>query len=447
MITIPIALFGWPIFVFCLGFVTRLQLAIVVSYFGAWLFLPMASYNFTALLPYDKWTAATLGSLACSVVLGGDKLFSWRPSWVDLPMIAWCLSPMLSNTFGGYGPYEGLCGVSDKTLQWVIPYLLGRSHFRDHASLLFLAKSFLIAGLIYLPLCWYEIRMSPQLHSKTYGMFQHEWHQLMRGGGFRPIVYMQHAIAVSTFICITLSIGWWLWRTGKVTKVFGMPMWALLPLTALTMIGCKTMNAIFLFAISLGIYCAVLFLRWRWSLALAVIVPLFYMAGKLTGLLDDNLLLSAARAINSERADSLEQRLYSERVMIDGMKGAPLFGNGRWADAIQFAEQDEGRTIIPDAYWIIVAGSGGLFGLASYIGLFMVPVLSITRRSPREGWLSNQWAAVSALTVAVGLYYLDCLMNAMLSSVFPLILGALTTVAATKEIDRADESLRMANMH
>jgi hypothetical protein len=439
LITIPIALFCWPVFVFCLGLATRLHIAILIAYFGAWLFLPMVSYSFSAALPYDKWTAAMFGSLACSITLGGSQLISWRPSWLDLPMLAWCIAPLLSNTFGGYGAYEGLCGTVGKLIQWGIPYLLGRAHFRDRSTITDLAKAFVVAGLIYMPFCWYEIRMSPQLHLRTYGMVQHEWSQLRRSGGFRPIIYMQHAIAVSTFFSIVFSFSWWLWRSGTMTRIGNFPIWILMPLFAFTIAGCKTLNAYFLAALSVGLYTIQKMIPHRGVLVILVMIPLFYMTGKLTGVLGDELLLQMARAIDSERAGSLEQRLYSERVILNGLKASPIFGNGRWGDTLRSAEQDVGRTVVPDAYWVIVAGSSGLFGLAAYASLFLLPILRIAKQLRTVGWLSPYWVPVSALIVGLMLYYLDCLMNAMLSSVFPLTLGALTALATSDDVASAYE--------
>ena len=38
--------------------------------------------------------------------------------------------------------------------------------------------------------------ISPQLHFMTYGFYQHEFTQVVRMGGYRPMVFLQHGIAV-----------------------------------------------------------------------------------------------------------------------------------------------------------------------------------------------------------------------------------------------------------
>ena len=63
---------------------------------------------------------------------------------------------------------------------------------------------FVLGGLIYVPLCLFEVRMSPQLHNMVYGFAQHSFGQTVRGGGWRPMVFMQHGLAVGLFMSVML---------------------------------------------------------------------------------------------------------------------------------------------------------------------------------------------------------------------------------------------------
>ena len=44
-----------------------------------------------------------------------------------------------------------------------------------------------------------EVRLSPQINTWIYGFFQHDFIQMMRYGGFRPIVFLPHGLWVAFF--------------------------------------------------------------------------------------------------------------------------------------------------------------------------------------------------------------------------------------------------------
>jgi hypothetical protein len=429
-LTVFLALFGWPLVVVAMFTIMRPSRALLVCYFGAWLFLPMVVLKINGLPNYDKWAAASVGAMAGSLIVGGAKFSSLRPGWYDIPMFAWFISPFLTNALIAFGAYEGFLSLLVRLSEWVIPYVLGRAYFRDRTDVVDLTKAFVIAGLVYVPFCLYEVRMSPQCHTNTYGVFQHEFGQAKRGGGFRPIVYMQHPLAVSGFLSFALATGWWLWRSKLMQRLWGFNTGWFLAGIAATLVLCKTSSGLLLAFFGLLLFGIARVLRWRWVLALSVLLPMIYMGGKLTGVLGDQMLLNLVRQFSEEdRVGSFQTRLNSERVVLDGLTYSPILGFGRWAAVLEFAKNTENRTVIPDAYWVIIVGSTGLLGLASYIGIFMVPVLLLCQKIPSRQLLSETWVPVTALMMVVGLYYLDCLMNSMLSPMFPLVLGALTSVA------------------
>ncbi|MBV5327317.1 MAG: hypothetical protein JZU65_06720, partial [Chlorobium sp.] len=83
---------------------------------------------------------------------------------------------------------------------WGVPFLAGRIYFKDESTIKDLHRGIIIGGLIYMVLCLYEIRMSPQLNNMLYGFFPHSWVQHLRYGGFRPIVFMQHGLMVALWM-------------------------------------------------------------------------------------------------------------------------------------------------------------------------------------------------------------------------------------------------------
>ena len=164
-----IALFGWIPFVLALFLVLPARRAILVAYMGAWMFLPMAGVRLTALPDFGKIMAANLAVLLGVALFDAGRLLTFRPRLIDLPIAAWFICPFFSSLINGLGAYDGASSVFGNVMTWGIPYLIGRLYFSDLPSLRELAIAIFIGGLIYVPFCLWEIRMSPQLHAMIYG--------------------------------------------------------------------------------------------------------------------------------------------------------------------------------------------------------------------------------------------------------------------------------------
>jgi hypothetical protein len=88
-------------------------------------------------------------------------------------------------------PYDALSVILNLSVV-LLPALLGRKFLADNVGHLALMKAVCIAALAYVPLMLFEIRMSPQINQMVYGFFPHSWVQHVRGGGFRPLVFLDH---------------------------------------------------------------------------------------------------------------------------------------------------------------------------------------------------------------------------------------------------------------
>jgi len=188
---VPIALFGWIPLILLLFTMLPPRRAAVAAFIAGWCFLPMYGYPLSGLPNYDKQNATCFGILLATLIFDGQRFARFRPRMLDLPVFLWCISPFVSNTVGGFGPYEGMSTTVRYFFVWGIPYFIGRLYFTDLKAMRDLAIGLFIGGLIYMPLCLYEIKMSPQLHKMLYGFFQDDWIMTVRGGGWRPTVFMQ----------------------------------------------------------------------------------------------------------------------------------------------------------------------------------------------------------------------------------------------------------------
>ncbi len=77
--------------------------AVIASFVGAWLFLPLVGYALPGLPDYTKMSATCYGVLLGMLLFDGARLFQFRPSWIDLPIVVWCLVPLASSISNGLG--------------------------------------------------------------------------------------------------------------------------------------------------------------------------------------------------------------------------------------------------------------------------------------------------------------------------------------------------------
>jgi len=409
------------------------QKAVVIGFIGAWLFLPQkAGFSFVGLPDYGRLSAASYGILLATCIFDVGRFHSFKFGLLDLPMLIWCVSPLASSLSNGLGLYDGLSSTLSETVQWGFPYFLGRIYFNDSKGLRLLAMGIFLGGMVYVPLCLYEVRMSPQLHNMVYGYFPHSFLQTMRYGGFRPQVFMQHGLAVGVWMMAATLVGIWLWQAGVIKQVWGIPMKWLVPLLLITFILCKSTGAWLLCGFGLVIIFAARWLRTALPLFLligGIFCYQFYVAtGQFTPQQQDQLISLMAQTTTEERADSLKTRFDSEQLLGEKARQRIIFGWGGWGRN-RVTEYDwRGEPVdvaVTDSFWIITFGTKGLVGVFSITAALLLPVVILCRRYPAQYWFNPKVAPAVAVAVTVTLYMNDNLLNAMFNPVFPLVSGGI----------------------
>src|SRR3989440_11650814 len=88
-------IWGWPALgVALFAFMPRRR-ALVAGYVIGWLFLPQLALP----LPFVKWdkhTATSVGAILGVFIFDSAKLFTFRPTLLDLAMPVWCFIPYSS---------------------------------------------------------------------------------------------------------------------------------------------------------------------------------------------------------------------------------------------------------------------------------------------------------------------------------------------------------------
>ena len=427
---VPITLFGWIPVVLALFALLPPRRAVIVSFLFAWLFLPMAGYSWTGLPDYTKMSATCWGVLLAVAIFDPNRLFRFRFRWFDLPMLVWCLLPLVISPMNGLGIYDGVAWSFRTITAWGFPYFIGRIYFNDSEGVRALAIGILVGGLIYVPFCLYEIRMSPQLHDMLYGFRQNQFGKNVRLGGYRPTVFMQSGLAVGLWMASASLIGVWLWTTKSLRQLWGAPLGWMLPVLLVTTVLCKALTALGLMLMGIGALFAFRWTRVRMVLVALVAVAPLYMVVRATDLWSGDQLVGFAEiAINERRASSLDFRMANEDVLVDRAWGRPLLGWGRFGRNRPPELADEELDVTTDGLWIIVFGQRGLLGLASITLVLLLPAVLLIRRFPPASWYSPALAPAAALVLLPVLYMIDCLFNAMVNPIYMLAVGGLVAFA------------------
>ncbi|MEM9914606.1 MAG: O-antigen ligase domain-containing protein [Planctomycetota bacterium] len=429
-------LWGWIPLVLVLFLVMPHRRAVVVALIGSWLFLPQLAYSVPLMPDFTKVTATSYGIILGALILDPQsRVLNFKPRWIDIPMAVWVISPFFSSVSNNLGLYDGAAQIADKMITHGLPYLIGRLYFRTPEDAKEFAMGMVVGGLLYVPLCLYEIRMSPHLHEMIYGFRPiNDWQMVKRWGGWRPMVFMKHGLMVGVWMTTTAAIAFWLWRTKAIKDIWGVPMWLVGPIIIVTAILCKTTGAVALFSVVLAAMLLVRYLDMKIMLyAIIVGIPVFLFL-RVTGLFTGENVAEAIGQIVpplGERALSLQYRLDHENAIVGRAYEKILLGWGGWGDAFQvYIEKYQSRAV-PDSLWVRAFGEGGLIGLTSLFAYYLIPPFVLLRKMKPKEWCSARCAPLTGMAMIILIYAMDCLFNTMENPIFIVAVGGVSTMAVS----------------
>jgi hypothetical protein len=445
-------LIGYLVLVVALFF-TRIPIhwGILAAFVLGLLFLPMVSDTVDGTsdapgalaipgIALSKYKVLSLAVLLGVLLRDPGRVLRFRPGWVDLPMIMWCLCPLPSALMAppppdGSTPFkDGLVQTVGQCLLWGVPYFMGRLYFATHRRILDLCVGVIAGALLYVPLCLFEVRMSPQLHAVLYGFTQHSFEQTIRFSGFRPMVFMEHGLALSLFMALASLLGaalWWCGALQAVSRSLKMPsVFATLAILVLagTSLLLKSTGALLLATTGLGVFLITRWVKLPVAFILLLAIPPGYLALRTTGSWAGNDLTEWIKEnIDSDRAESFECRLINEDLLMERAWERPVLGWCGWGRNLVH-DADGRNTTIPDGLWIITLGNRGLVGLLALYAAMLVPVIRFLWLHPARIWFHPLVAPAAACALTVTLFMIDNLMNAMFNHLFVLMAGALAAV-------------------
>ncbi len=319
--------------------------------------------------------------------------------------------------FPGLRPWDatGMI-VQDLTLLGV-PFVIGRVFFRTPAAARQLFRAMILAALGYSLLVLIEVRMSPQMNTWVYGYGQHSWFQVSRFGGWRPMVFMTHGLALSLWICVaTLAC---LTAIRARLSLFGRSPGPASGYLAVVLLLCRSLGSIIY---GFGLSGPLLFARRQTVARVAVgmtVLTLSYPVLRAADLFPVEQLVVAASVVSEARADSLEFRFENEGQILERARQRLWFGWGGFGRSRYSATQL--RPLVPDGFWILLLGERGAAGLALFFTLMAWPILVGYRALPRIRRGREAWLLAGAMLL-VSLYTLDTLPNGLFTH-FPVMLA------------------------
>ena len=326
-----IVLFSWPLVAILLFAAQPPARALAGAVVAGYLLLPArAGVNFPMIPAIDKQLVINL-SAAVVVALalrrqrqiagrGAEPGLSGRAIWVFRALIALTLAtPFLTVLTNGEpviaGPryIQGLRLYDAASLMAgagiaIIPFVLGMRVLGTPEAQAELLRVLVVAGCAYALLALFEVRMSPQLSNWIYGYFPHSWIQHMRGGGFRPVVFLQHGLWLGIFLCMAVLGACALWRQALRDRVQAAPWLAATLWLALTLVLSRNLGAT---ALMLLFAPAILFTPPRLQVIAAAVIAgmvLSYPMLRGAGLVPTETVHALAQSVSEERAASLKYR-------------------------------------------------------------------------------------------------------------------------------------------
>ena len=420
---VGIAMFGWIPLVLAIFYFLPQRRAAIIGFVAGWMFLPMAAYVVHGLPDYTKTSAVCGGVLIGIAIFDFRRLIALRPRLVDIPISLFCLSAFASAISNGMGAHEGLSAMLERVILWAVPYAIGRLYFDRFPHLRELALGIFAGGLVYVPLCWWEIANGPVLHRFVYGYAQPYVDQELRFGILRPMVFMQGGLMVAPWMAAASVLGCWFWKTGALHPRFRFWLIWGVPVLSITTIAVRSVNGWIFLAMGAGLLG--LHSYWRSAIPLVAVMlsMLAYVTVRATGVWSgEQAVPIVERLIDAARSRSILFRLENENVIIGNVHERPLFGWGRQLGSV---DDHRGGIAVRDSLWVSVFAQTGVLGLMSIMAALLLPAAVFIWQVPAIRWQEPAIGAAAALAVVVTLYALDDLANGLVNPVLMLASGGL----------------------
>lgn len=430
-------LFGWVLLAQILFARLKAPTAALLVMLGGVMFLPeLVEFDLPGLPPYNKKNAISLSLMLGALYACRGRLLAARPgTGYDLITLLMMASALVTAATNGdplvYGPRviaangraEAISMVVETALFWGVPFFLGRVFFRTPRDLRNLALGLVIACLVYSLLILFEVRFAPRLHKWVYGHHPAQFRNMIRGGGWKPMVFMGSGLAVGLFVASSMVAAAALASTRATLAGFRLSY--TLPYFALLVLLCRSYSSmVYGFVLAPCAYWMPI-RQLRILVLLLVVLVVSYPVTRTLDIFPTDTLVTIAELFSADRAHSLSFRFENEDLLLAKAQERLVFGWGMWGRSRIYDPDYFGRSIaVTDGYWIIVLGSRGLVGWCCAFGLLLLPLVRVCRRLHLIRGATDR-RIMLGLCLVVLAYTIDLLPNGFWSPVPIVVAGAL----------------------
>jgi hypothetical protein len=311
-------------------------------------------------------------------------------------------------------------------LYWWPAFTVGRRIYTKAEDLEVLCTVWTVAGLVYSLFIIVELIMSPQLNRWIYGYQPSSFEQAIRGGGYRPIVFMGHGLTLSLFMSISFLAATGLAKAR--VRLFGVScrwfaLYLLIILKAVHSAG----------ALIYGIIFAPLLLwapvRSQARVAMGATILVFcYPVLRFYDLVPvDSIEHFFTATLGGDRAGSLAYRLTNEGDLLKKAILRAWFGWGSWGRQFTYTSWGK-QTALADGEWILVLGAWGFIGFCAMFGFLLTPIFAFAKNKLRQISYPREAAMAAAALFITVAWVLDLIPNAGTPPHMLLTLGALAGI-------------------
>ncbi|MFV0491839.1 MAG: hypothetical protein ACK5M4_08470 [Pseudorhodobacter sp.] len=439
----------WPFIALALFNRLPREKALIWSILGAYMLLPpVANFNLPGIPDIDKFTLASICALVLTLFVLGERP-GFLPTgivgrilvvlFVVSPFATTLTNPESISMFAAYVPalrlYDSIAYISYQAIA-LIPFFLGRHILSKPEGPKALVQVLVTAGLVYSIPMMIEVRLSPQINVWVYGFFAHDFGQSMRGGGFRPMVFMPHGLWVAFFaLMAAMSALVILRHTPAGGRAKALMIWLYL---MLVLVFCRSTGPM---TYAAALIPTILFIGRRWQILIAAsfaIIVITYPALRGAQLIPLDAILELAYSYDVERHQSLAFRIRNEEILLDRAAEKPWFGWGGYGRNLILNPMTGEIETIPDGQWIITLGSYGWMGYIAEFGLLTLPLLLLAREAMLQKTIRfSPYLSAIALIYAANL--VDLLPNATLIPFSWLMAGTILGHAEVLQANRRQE--------
>jgi hypothetical protein len=402
--------------------------AVATTCFAGSLLLPVGNYppgSASAVFPY--WITGTaipsdmlltkmwwppVVALVGALLIDRSRIREFRLNWVDLPMLAWCLWPLLQALFVEDPDPPSWVASLYLSASWGAPWLLGRIYFAGSEGYRLFLVALIGSLVVILPIALVEGVGGPKLYGWLYEPHPFRFDGIERYIGFRPLGFFEDGNQYGIWVAVTALAALWLPLSQQRHQREPWLIFIAL-VAALTAFASQSVGAMLLLLTGISVGIILHNGGSRWVLGLVLLLLMFggavYLSGKLPlRSFAENTTIGrhAVEFIRGLGRGSLTWRIARDQEGLVLLSGQTFLGTGHW-DWWRASGQR------PWSLVMLVVGEFGIVGLLLVFGAGVTACL--------RGVLSRKNTAV-ALAAIVAMAIGDALFNSFF--LYPAILAA-----------------------